>query len=37
MAHDLEACIRKLSTGDPPSSVTGFEEQMKVSPGVCTS
>ena len=34
MAHDLKECIRKLSTEDPSSSVTGFAEQMKVSHGV---
>ena len=34
MAHDLKACITKLSTEDPSLSVTGFEEQIKVSPGV---
>ena len=37
MAHDLQVHIRKLSTRDPSSSVTGFEEQMKVSHSDCTS
>ena len=34
MAHELQVHIRKLSTRDASSSVTGFEEEMKVSPSI---
>ena len=34
VAHNLQVHIRKLSTRGTSSSVTGFEEEMKVSPSI---